>query len=73
MAAPMHDAPVIPELEVIAVPTHNAPMTPELEAITAPTHGTPTLPLHGEIISESEARLRRPTLINQLQNSDAEL
>ena len=45
---------------------------PELEAIAAPMHGAPTLPLHGSTISKSETRLCHPTLINHVQNSDAE-
>ena len=62
----------MPELEAIAAPTHNAPTLPEPEAITAPTHGTPALPLHGGTISKCDTRLRRPTLISQLQNPETE-
>ena len=56
----------MPEVEAIAAPT------PELEAIPAPTHEAPTLPLYDSTIFKSEARLRRPTLTNQVQNPKTE-
>ena len=36
-----------------------------------PTHDAPATPLHDSIIPKSEARLRRPTLTNHVQNPGA--
>ena len=63
----------MPGLEAIAAPTHNTPTMPihddpqEVEF----SSDAPAIPFHGRTISKSEARLRHPTLINQVQNRNA--